>query len=322
MRYLILFLPLFLLSDPLSVEQLFNVKTTKVIEKEVAYTKSYPAVIKLDQSKIVDIAPRFSGYIEKLFAKEPYQKVQRGQKLAIAYSPEVYNAKEEYLNSIKYGRDRRMLKASYLKLKLLNIPKSELKKFKNITTTALFSPIDGFILKKSVYEGSAFKKGQTLFRIASSRDFWAEAQIPQDEKRMLSQAKSFEIVQYGKRYKATNPRLLPLIDKTNALLILRLDVSSKDFEAGTFATLSIKSAPKKMLLIPRSAVIRKNGAWYAFKVGEYEGEYEPTRVEVEPFDNRYYRIIKGLSKGDVIADSAMFLLDSDAQINGLYQEEQ
>ncbi|MBU1642168.1 efflux RND transporter periplasmic adaptor subunit, partial [bacterium] len=64
--------------------------------------------------------------------------------------------------------------------------------------------------------------------------------------------------------------------------------------------------------------IRKNGKYYVFGVSEFEGEYEPIAVDAEVLDNNTYIIKSGLNKGDEVVDNALFMMDSDAQINGLY----
>ncbi|BAF70014.1 efflux RND transporter periplasmic adaptor subunit [Nitratiruptor sp. SB155-2] len=322
MRILLTFLvPFLLCADRLSIEQLFNVKTTKVAKKDLFVQKTYPAIVKLDKSEIVDIAPRFSGYVEKLYAKEPMQHIKRGDILALIYSPEVYNAKEEYKNSLKFGLDKRMTTASYLKLKLLGLPKDELKNpTKTLTITKIVAPIDGFLLKKDVYPGSFFQKGKTIFRIASNEHFWVEAQIPGKDIDFYKKCDFISAYVRNEKVKITSHKLLPIIDADSALAIVRLFVKSKDVLAGEYAKVTIREHKKSILVVPKTAVIRKNGKWYAFKVGEYEGEYEPVAVQIKPLDNRYYQLISGLKEGETIADSAMFLLDSDAQINGLYND--
>lgn len=314
-------LPFLLYAERLSIEQLFNVKTTKVAQKDLFVQKTYPAIVKLDRSKIVDIAPRFSGYVEKLYAKEPLQHIKRGDVLALIYSLEVYNAKEEYKNSLKFGLDKRMTAASYLKLKLLGLPKDELKNpTKTLTITKIVAPIDGFLLKKDVYPGSFFQKGKTIFRLASNTHFWIEAQIPSKDIDFYKQSVSIIAQVQNEKLQVKKHKLLPLLDTNSALAIVRLFVEAKGILAGEYAKVTIIEHKKSILVIPKTAVIRKNGKWYAFRVGEYEGEYEPVVVQIKPLNNRYYQLISGLKEGETIADSAMFLLDSDAQINGLYND--
>ena len=83
-----------------TVEQLFSVQTVKVKEqKSVMSQKNYGYVV-ADESRVYDVVQRFSGYIITLYADKIYQKVKKGERLAKVYSPEVLQAKEDYLNAL------------------------------------------------------------------------------------------------------------------------------------------------------------------------------------------------------------------------------
>ena len=70
MRFLIILtlLSVFINAKEATVEQLFNVQTVKV--QESSHTKSLKSFgfVKVDDSRVYDIAPRFSGYVEILYA--------------------------------------------------------------------------------------------------------------------------------------------------------------------------------------------------------------------------------------------------------------
>jgi len=70
--------------------------------------------------------------------------------------------------------------------------------------------------------------------------------------------------------------------------------------------------------LPQSAVILKDGKYYVFVVGEFEGEYEPMEVAVKPLNYETYIITSGLDEGNEVVNNALFMMDSDAQINSVY----
>jgi Cu(I)/Ag(I) efflux system membrane fusion protein len=72
------------------------------------------------------------------------------------------------------------------------------------------------------------------------------------------------------------------------------------------------------LTLPKTALIRKNSKYYVFLAGDFKGEYEPFEVDVKTIDSNTYEVISGLDEGDEVVNNAMFMMDSDAQINSLY----
>ncbi len=85
-----------------------------------------------------------------------------------------------------------------------------------------------------------------------------------------------------------------------------------------YMNVSMSQKADTYLTLPTTAVIRKNGVFYVFVVGQYEGEYEPLEVEVTVLNPNTYIIKNGLSAGDTVVNNALFMMDSDAQVNGLY----
>ncbi|MCF6201591.1 MAG: efflux RND transporter periplasmic adaptor subunit [Hydrogenimonas sp.] len=331
MKKVFLFLlPLLLIaSEKPSVEQLFNVQTVKAKKITTTFKKRFYGLLKADESLVADVVPRFGGYVVKLYADTTYMKVKKGQVLAKVYSPEVFKAKEEYLNSLNYALRRgnsKMVESAKRKLQLLGVGKDEIAavkaRKKSDPYTLIRSPANGYLFEKHINEGGAFKAKSPLFRIVGLSNIWIEAKVSEPDIPALYKGVSFLVkarAVHG-RFEAANPLLYPKIDPKSALATFRLDIKNKDARLlpGMFATLFVESEKESMLMLPRTAVIRKMGSWYVFKAGEFEGEYEPVEVSVKPIDNERYAILSGLNEGDEVVNNALFMIDSDAQINGLF----
>ncbi len=327
-------LPLFLTITlyATSIEQLFNVETIKVTKETIAFSERFWGLVTTDDARVVEVTPRFSGYVTKLFADRIYQKVRKGQPLATIYSPEVFRAKEEYINALAYAKrrgDRSMVDSARRKLRLYGVSASEIvackKSHRATELTTIYAPTSGYLFFKRVNEGSAFKKAQTLFRIVDLDHVWVETKIPEDRIAKVLGANRFIITPKATShtYEGKNPTLYPTIDPKEALATLRLTAANDaktvaPLLPGMFVRVDAETKPRERLTLPREAVIRKMDRWYVFKKGEFEGEYDPVEVKVEPIDNRRYAVLSGLEAGDEVAASALFLLDSDAQINGLW----
>ncbi|RLA57739.1 MAG: hypothetical protein DRQ78_13105, partial [Epsilonproteobacteria bacterium] len=86
-----------------TIEQLFNVKTVQVKEMKISQKQVNFGYIVAQESRKVDVFAWYSGFVDTLYADSMYKNVEKGELLAKVYSPEVYQAKQDYLNSINYN---------------------------------------------------------------------------------------------------------------------------------------------------------------------------------------------------------------------------
>ncbi len=311
------------------IEQLFNIRTVKVKQLTAAKEQVNYGYIVAEDSRKVEVASWYSGYVEALYANTLYKKVAKGEALAKVYSPEVYKAKQDYLNALKFNDTRAtlgMLRGAKEKLRLLNVSKKEIeliKKRREVDEfTTIYAPISGWIFEKNLNLGSSFKKQQKLFEIVNLDKVWMEAKLFQNELKRLDTLKNFTLKVNGiaKVFKAEKTLLYPTLDQKEATATLRLLVDNCDEELkpGMYAKLHASADSSAKLVIPRTAALRKDGKWYAFLATDFKGEYEPVEIELEPLDNFYYIVKKGLSNGESIVNNALFMMDSDAQINSIY----
>ncbi|QOY54778.1 efflux RND transporter periplasmic adaptor subunit [Candidatus Sulfurimonas marisnigri] len=328
-KLFLLVLPLILVAKEATVKQLFSVQTIKVKKETKSQRIKNYGYVMTDESRKYDISPRFGGYIVELHADKIYKKVKKGEALATVYSPEVFKAKDEYLNTFKYIKQRPnkgMLESAKLKLQLLGISNEEINEVIDGTkvspNTTIYSPIDGYVFVKSVDKGAAFNAKQKLFQIVNLDEVWVETKLFEEERARLSTTSSYELTFKGldKVYKTNNKLLYPQLDPKVATLTLRLRVDNQDHNLfpGMYANVISLKDEKSQLVLPTTAVIRKSGTHYVFMVGEYEGEYEPLEVTAKIIDANTYAIISGLNEGDEVVNNALFMMDSDAQINSLY----
>jgi Cu(I)/Ag(I) efflux system membrane fusion protein len=312
-----------------TVEQLFNVRTVKVKKLSSAHRQTNYGYIVEDESLRVDVVAWYSGFIDTLYADTLYNVVKKGEALAKVYSPEVYKAKQDYLNSIKFNDKRpssAMLKSARVKLELLGISPKEIELIKQTLKvdrfTTIHAPASGWIFKKDINRGSSFNTSKRLFEIVSLKRVWMEVKLYQNELEKISQLNNFTVKAKGinKIFEAKKPLLYPMLDpkEATATLRLELDNSEKLLKPGMYAKVSSSAETASRLVIPRTAAMRKNGTWYAFLATEFKGEYEPVQIEVKPLDNTYFELLSGLNEDDSVVNNALFMMDSDAQINGVY----
>lgn len=312
-----------------TIKQLFSVKTTKVTEKMTTKQQVNYGYIVAEDARMIDVTSWFSGYIEKLFVDTLYQKVKKGQALASIYSPEVYKAKQDYLNALRFNAKRpsaNMVASAKIKLQLLNIPEQEIRDIRSTRQvkrlTTLYAPTSGWIFEKNINQGSYINNKKRLYKIVNLSKVWLEAELYQDALGKVNKLTHFTVKVKGidTVYQAQKTLLYPMIDPKEATATLRLTIDNfnEKLKPGMYAKLYSSASETTKLIIPRTAAIRKNGTWYAFLATDFKGEYEPLEIKVQPLDNKYFEVLSGLHKGDTIVNNALFMMDSDAQINSIY----
>ena len=311
------------------IEQLFNVRTVKVKRLKAAKEQVNYGYIVVEDSRRVDVVAWYEGYVEALYADTLYQKVKEGDALAKVYSPEVYKAKQDYLNSLKFNAQRSspgMLRGAREKLRLLNVSEKEIEQIRSTRKidlyTTIYAPISGWIFTKKLNRGSSFKKQELLFEIVNLEQVWLEAKLFQNELGKLDSLQHFTVKVKGipTAFKAQKLLLYPKLDPKEATATLRLSVDNpgEELKPGMYAKVYASGSAEERLVIPRTAALRKDGRWYAFIATEFKGEYEPVKIELEPLDSQYFVVKKGLSEGESVVNNALFMMDSDAQINSIY----
>lgn len=312
-----------------TIKQLFNVRTVPV--KQISSAKeqvNYGYIVAQDTLKI-DVTTRYSGYVDLLFADTLYKKVEKGDVLAKVYSPEVYRAKQDYLNSINYNETRpapAMLQSAKMNLLLLGVSPKEISSIKTQRKadefTTIYAPLSGWVFEKNINQGSSFNSNKKLFQIINLDRVWVEVKLFQDQIKTLPTLNHFMVKakSMNSAVQANKEILYPMLDPKEATATLRLDLDNprENFKPGMYVKIHATSGEKSRLVIPRTAVIRKNGTWYAFLATEFKGEYEPVEIEVRPLDQKNYEVMQGLHANDILVNNALFMMDSDAQINSVY----
>jgi len=159
-------------------------------------------------------------------------------------------------------------------------------------------------------------------RVVNLDNVWVEVNIHQNQLNLLGDIDKFTLSTPALKqtFQAKSSGIYPMLDEKEESFTLRLEVNNPNtlLKPGMYMSVEMSQSYKDYLTLPSTAVIRKNGVFYAFVVGEYEGEYEPLQIQVEVLNPDTYIIKSGLNAGDEVVNNALFMMDSDAQIKALY----
>ena len=126
----------------------------------------------------------------------------------------------------------------------------------------------------------------------------------------------------SKTIKSKVDYIYPYIDPKTKKVKVRFLIENKNMKLypNMFAKVKIQNTKKVMLTLPNTAVLNKGSKFYVFKPLS-DKEFEPIEVEAKRISSSKYEILDGLEKGEDVINNALFLLDSDAVTNNLYEED-
>ncbi|MFW3345000.1 efflux RND transporter periplasmic adaptor subunit [Aliarcobacter butzleri] len=323
---LILLLGSFVNAEILDAKQLFNKKITKVKKEEILLSKSFYGITKIDESSTFDIVSRFDGYITNLNANKSYMTIKKGEPLYSIYSSDILSIQNEL--QISKELNQNIYQSTLLKLDNLDIPKESQEKIKsgklNNNGLVVTSPTNGILLQKNINNKSSVLKGTTLLQIASLDKIWFIASVYQEDLAFIKKDKQATIYIDGLNtsFNTKVDFIYPIFDDKSKTIDVRFILDNKELNLlpSMFGKVDIIDKQKELLTLPKTAVLKKSDSFYVFKYVSND-EFKPVKIEAKRINSNKYEIISGLNENDEVIDNALFLLDSDALTNSLYESD-
>ena len=310
----------------LEVSQLFNKKLIKVQKEQIGTLKSFYGHTALNETKIYDIVIRFDGYVTNLYANELYKTIKKGNPLFTIYSDEVNSIQEEIQIAKKFNKS--LISSNIEKLKSLDINSLIIRKIKSSTKTikniSFYSPTNSIVLQKNINKGSFAKKGKLLLQLASLDELWFIASVYQKDLSFIKKDMKAQILIDGikKPIISKVDMIYPTVDLKTKTVDVRFVIENKDLKLypNMFAKVNLKEISKERLTLPKTAVLSKGDKHFVFQYLS-KTEFEPIEIKAKRINSNKYEIIEGLKEGQQVINNALFLLDSDAITNGLYESD-
>lgn len=316
----------FLNAQVIEVTQLFNKSTTKVKKENFSQSKTFYGKTSIDESKIYDVITRFDGFITHLEASKPYMPVKKGDKLFSIYSQEILALQEELQVAKKISRE--LYLSSIKKIENLAIQKSEVEKLKRgeigFEGLNFYSNIDAIVIKKNINHNSFVKKGSLILQLASLEKIWVIANVYQSDLKYIKKDLNAKIYieDMDLVLDAKVDFIYPIFNSESKSVDVRFIIDNKDLNlyANMFTKIDIKIEEKSILTLPKTAVLKKGNDYFVFKPLE-NGEFEPIKIKANRISSNKYEILSGVKENEEVINNALFLLDSDAITNTLYESE-
>ena len=313
--------------------QLIGVRTERVVEGPMR--QAYRAVgrVTYDESAQTDVNLKVRGWITHLFASQTGQRVARGQTLFTMYSPELYNAQQDFLLATSSAgssatpdggsRVEGLAKASRQRLRLLGMSDAQIDDVARMgapmESVAIPSPASGFVIEKDVVEGASVDAGMRLYRIAALDKVWVEAEVYEADLAHVRVGQTVEVtLDYlpGRTYDAKVAYVYPYLDSKARTGRVRVEIANKqlDLRPGMYASVELGGDVGKRVQVPAAAVVYTGPRRIVF-IDLGEGRFKPQEIQVGTEASGMYEVLAGLKPGDLVATSGVFLIAAEARIS-------
>lgn len=294
--------------------------------------------VSVPQNQMKDIVSWQEGRIDNLLLAETGGEVVKGQHILDIYSEPLIQAQNEYLTAIRAVNElgdtrydyiasssKRLLEASQQKLLRLGFTAEDLAEIANSGKPKEHVQIEasqgGVILEKMASEGMYVMRGEKLFTVATLDPVWVEVNIFESDAASLKPGDRVALkcpIHPGMTFHGRIELIEPELDMATRTLRARVVVENPDMilRPGTVMDAELTVNYGKMLLLPRNAVLHTGDGDLVY-VMKGKGVWEPRRVTVGRDFGDKVQIVGGLKPGEAVAGTAVFLLDSEAQLKGI-----
>ncbi len=337
-------------------QQRFGVKRVSAAFRPLRKTIRAVGRIEWDERKMVTVNTKVEGWIEKLNADYTGKHVRKGEPLAQFYSPELLATQLEYLNLIRWKKDKahrfqrnlefrwgdrynttgQMLtfdleavsQVALQKLKFWDITDAQIKQIEEsgepIRSFTLYSPATGYVVQKPAVEGRRFDPGEKLFDIVDLSSVWVLIEVYAYELPLIKvgQAVKIQVSQLPEmEFSSRVDYIYPFFSGETRTARVRCQLANPGgaLKPQMFSTAEIRVDLGKRLTLPEDAVI-DTGIKKVVYVEKREGVFEPRAVSLGARGDGWIEVLKGLKEGEKVAAAGAFLIDSEARLRGVVTE--
>jgi Cu(I)/Ag(I) efflux system membrane fusion protein len=311
--------------DARAVQNL-GIRLAKVEQGNFARGVDTVGSVGVDEHRIEAIQVREPGWVERLDVRAAGDSVRRGQQLAGVYSPDLLATQQEMLIA-RGSNDPELIEAARRRLALFGLSAAQIARIEKTGEVErrvdYYAPFDGYVMELGVRQGAAVRPGTMLFQLANLSSVWITAEVPETQAAWLKPGDRAEVevpALPGERFGAQVDYLYPELAQSTRTLKVRVVVDNprKHLRPGMFATVHFHGAAlEQVLTVPSEAVIRA-GTRSVIIVADDGIHFRPVPVQVGAEQGGRSEILEGLSLGQSVVASGQFLIDSEANLRGAF----
>ena len=149
-------------------------------DEPAARSITLSGIVEFDQTRLVRVASRFKGRIDKLHVKSTGQIVNKGEPLAELASPDLVVAAQNLRGARRSG-NQALEQIARNRLALWGVSKDDaeeiVKSTKAVGRVTVRAPVSGHVIKMYRMEGDYVEEGAPLYDVADLSMVWIEASV-------------------------------------------------------------------------------------------------------------------------------------------------
>jgi Cu(I)/Ag(I) efflux system membrane fusion protein len=310
--------------------QKLGVKSEAVTLRDLQRTLRVSGRVEVDERRSYTIAPKFEGWVERLYVNTTGQAVSKGQPLFEVYSPELVSAQREHalalqgLAALKNADDeaksgmQKLADASAARLQNWDVAGSSATG-EGQARVIFRAPVTGIVLEKKAVQGMRFMPGEMLYQIADLSTVWVIADVPEQDIAQVqlgSRAQLLVDAYPGRSFDGRVSFIYPTLDSATRTVQVRMEIANPKglLKPAMFATAQLATGKgSKVLAVPTSAVI-DSGTRQIVLVQLQQGRFEPRSVRLGSRSDDYVEVLQGVQEGEQVVTSANFLIDAESNL--------
>lgn len=251
---------------------LAEIETAPVERRAVEHQVPMVGKVAFDETRVAHITARVGGRLDRLFVDYTGVKVRKGDHMVEIYSPELFVAQRELLQSIETGKrmgessleimresSTRTVESAKERLRLFGLTQEQIDEIVARGTpdehVTLLAPSGGIVVDKHAIKGMYVDEGTLIYTIADLSKVWILLEAYESDIAWIryGQDVEFEVRAYpGEVFHGRVAFIDPVLDDTSRTVKVRLNVENPD---GRFKPDMFVSAVSRAVLTPHGRVL-------------------------------------------------------------------
>jgi Cu(I)/Ag(I) efflux system membrane fusion protein len=329
---------------PIQRQQQIGVTYAEARRRHMRFEIRSVGTLEADQAQVFECVTGVDGYVEELQVTSPGERVTVGQPLMVIYTPDLRSPEQELVNLLKVHENgsvpaasmEQVIDAARRRLQLLNVSPKEISELERTLQPTdhflLRSLFDGVVSEAPLKVGMSVKRGDKVMTIINSSRLWLWVNFYENEIGLLQEGQAVRIALPAfpnRSFEGKIGAISPVVDSAKRTVRVRVDIPNPDgrLRPGMYANVVAEIDAGEVLTIPFDAVLPTGSRMLVF-VDKGSGRLEARFIQVgrqfvesaNPSQERYYQVEGGLQEGERVVSSANFLIDAEAQVQGVIKD--